>query len=106
MRLIFVPESNILYIPGQLGSASQSYANEDSNIVAYSINQQAPSPYRIKSSVLSLQIPGLNRFQTWASGVKFFRNMQETTTWKVIARSLFTIRTWSRRSIWGDRVGT
>lgn len=104
MRLTFALESNMLYIPGQWSFTSQIYANENSNIVAYSMNRQAPLPYRIKSSVLSFQIPGLNRFQTWASGIKFLQNMQQTTTWKVIAGSLFTIRTWSRRTIWGDRV--
>lgn len=35
---------------------------------------------------------------------KFFRVMRESETWRAIANVFFTVRTWSRMTIWGDRV--
>ena len=61
-----------------------------------------PSPYRLKSTVFHLQVPsfGIPRF----SDSKFLHNMKNSDTWRLLSKSYFTIRTWSRRTIWGDRV--
>ena len=71
-----------------------------SNLVAYTITRQSPSPYRLKSTSLRLQIPQLGLFPE----SKFLTTMRESDTWRLIARAYFAIRTWSRRTIWGDRV--
>ena len=62
-----------------------------------------PLPYRLKSSSLRFRIP-----QTGLSGfvpdTRFFKTMRESPTWQTIGKIFFNIRTWSRRTIWGDRV--
>ncbi|KAL9122183.1 MAG: hypothetical protein Q9187_001264 [Circinaria calcarea] len=35
---------------------------------------------------------------------KFFRVMRESYTWRALTKFIFTLRTWSRRTIWGDRL--
>jgi hypothetical protein len=36
--------------------------------------------------------------------IKFFQEIAKSTTWKTLAQLFFNIRTWARRSIWGDRL--
>ena len=74
----------------------------NSNIVAYTITQSPPLPYRFKSSVLRLQIPDLGLQRVFPNS-KFFRVMRESDTWMTLKKIVFTLRTWSRRTIWGDR---
>jgi len=75
-----------------------------SNVVAYTMGKNPPAPYRFKSSVLRLEVPGLSGLGRFLPETRFFRVMRETGTWKAITGILFTLRTWSRRTIWGDRV--
>lgn len=77
------------------------YIIHPSNVIAYSIMQHPPQPYRFKSSSLRFQIP--NPF-TWLPDTRFWRTMRETTVWKIVRDTAFTLRTWTRRTIWGDRV--
>ena len=72
-------------------------------MLAYSVTQHPPLPYRLKSSVLRLQVPKMS-LSKLIPNTKFFRVMRETPTWKALTNLLFTLRTWSRRTIWGDRL--
>lgn len=76
-------------------------SNADSNVLAYAISQTPPTPYRFKSTSLRLQIPSLTSL---FPNIKFFRVMRETPTYKAFANTLLTIRSLTRRTIWGDRV--
>ena len=60
-------------------------------------------PFRFKSSNFRLQVPDLG-FGSFVQNSKFFNNMSKTTTWRAIATTWYTLKTWMRRSIWGDRV--
>lgn len=84
--------------------AGETYIAHPSNVVAYTMSATPPLPYRFKSSNFRLQVPDLG-FGTLLQRVKFFRVMSETATWRALAGSSHTLRTWLRRSIWGDRVG-
>lgn len=81
--------------------SGEEYIVHPSNVIAYSIMQHAPQPYRFKSSNLRLQIP--NAF-SYLPDTRFFQVVRQSNVWRVVANTLFTIRTWARRSIWGDRV--
>ncbi|KAG9668500.1 hypothetical protein KCU99_g7748, partial [Aureobasidium melanogenum] len=81
--------------------SGEEYIVHPSNVIAYSIMQHAPQPYRFKSSNLRLQIP--NAF-SYLPDTRFFKVVRQSTVWRVLANTLFTIRTWARRSIWGDRM--
>jgi hypothetical protein len=91
--------------PGQIYQvtlkAGEEYVAHPSNVVAYTITQHPPLPYRLKSSSLRFQVPNLG-VSNFLSGIKFFRVMQQTDTWKGIGNLLFSFRTAARRTIWGD----
>jgi hypothetical protein len=74
-----------------------------SNVVAYTASATPPMPFRFKSSNFRLQVPDLG-FGSYVQDSKFFRNMSRTATWRAISTTWHTIKTWSRRTIWGDRV--
>jgi hypothetical protein len=78
-------------------------ADGSSNVVAYSITRYAPQPYRFKSTTLRFEVPGLGGIARLMPNTKFFRNMRETVTWKGVTNFFLTLRTWSRRTIFGDR---
>jgi hypothetical protein len=63
--------------------------------------QHAPQPFRFKSSSLRLQIPNP---LSWLPDTRFWRTMREAAVWRFLRETAFTLRTWTRRSIWGDRV--
>ncbi|KAF2101724.1 hypothetical protein NA57DRAFT_64429 [Rhizodiscina lignyota] len=81
--------------------ANEQYIAHPSNVLAYTINQIPPLPFRFKSTTLRLQIPDIS---SWLPDTRFFRVMRESTAWKSIAAFLFSLRTWTRRTIWGDRL--
>ncbi|KAL9624303.1 MAG: hypothetical protein Q9160_001550 [Pyrenula sp. 1 TL-2023] len=81
----------------------ERYIAHPSNVVAYSLSRTLPRPYRFKSSTLRFEIPKLDLNRLFPDS-KFFRTMQETATWKFLTSSLFHLRTWARRTIWGDRL--
>jgi uncharacterized protein (AIM24 family) len=93
--------------PGQIYQialkAGEQYVAHPGNVVAYTMTQNPPLPYRLKSSSLRFQVPNLG-FTSLMSNVKFFRVMKETATWKGVANVLFNLRTATRRTIWGDRL--
>jgi uncharacterized protein (AIM24 family) len=74
-----------------------------SNVVAYTASTTPPLPYRFKSSNFRLQVPDLG-FGSLVQNVKFFREMSKSATWRALATSYYTVKTWMRRTIYGDRV--
>ncbi|EMC95715.1 hypothetical protein BAUCODRAFT_148598 [Baudoinia panamericana UAMH 10762] len=79
----------------------EEYVVHPSNIVAYSIMQHAPQPYRFKASTLRLQIP--NPF-TWLPDTRFWQTVRKSAVWRYSRDAAFAVRTWARRTIWGDRL--
>ncbi|KAL2056409.1 hypothetical protein ABVK25_003432 [Lepraria finkii] len=79
----------------------ESYVVHPSNIVAYTVNPTPPLTYRLKS--FNLQIPnlGLSRL---LPDTGFIRAMRESWTWQTFTRFSSTVRTWARKTIWGDRL--
>jgi uncharacterized protein (AIM24 family) len=93
--------------PGQIYQitlkSGEEYVVHPGNVVAYTVTQHPPLPYRLKSSSLRLQVPNLG-FSYLIPDIKFFRIMRQTATWKGITQLLFNLRTAARRTIWGDRL--
>ncbi len=77
------------------------YVVHPGSVIAYSMMQNAPQPYRFKASSFRLQIPNPI---TWLPDTRFWRTMRESAVWTFLRNTVFTIRTWGRRTIWGDRV--
>lgn len=92
-------------------SSDESYIAHPANILAYSVSSttQAPQPYRFKSSQLNLQVPR-PKFTTFfprsssSSLSRFIANIQKSDTYLFLTNLTHRIRTWSRRTIWGDRL--
>ncbi|ETN42845.1 uncharacterized protein HMPREF1541_02003 [Cyphellophora europaea CBS 101466] len=82
----------------------ESYVAHPSNILAYALSStsNAPQPYRFKSSTLKFQIP--LSLGNWFPTPAFWRAAQESNTYKFLHNVLRRMRTWSRRTIWGDRL--
>lgn len=93
--------------PGQVYQITlkpgEEYVAHPGNVVAYTITQHPPLPYRLKSSSLRFQVPNFG-LSYLIPDIKFFRVMRETDTWKAITKLLFNLRTAARRTIWGDRL--
>lgn len=91
--------------PGQVYQVSlkagEEYVVHPGNVVAYTVTQHPPLPYRLKSSSLRFQVPDLG-LAKYLLDIKFFRVMAQTDTWKGIGKLLFNLRTAARRTIWGD----
>ncbi|KAI9892634.1 MAG: Altered inheritance of mitochondria protein 24, mitochondrial [Vezdaea aestivalis] len=88
----------------QLGlKEGETYVAHPSNIVAYIITTHPPLPYRFKTNILSLDIPNLG-ISKLLPDTRFFNAMRDSDTWKNLKSALFAFRTWSRRTIWGDRL--
>ncbi|KAK0317953.1 Altered inheritance of mitochondria protein 24, mitochondrial [Friedmanniomyces endolithicus] len=79
----------------------EEYVVHPSNVIAYSMMQHPPQPYRFKANVLRFQVPSLT---AWLPDTRFWRTMRESTLWTFIRNAGFTVRTWARRNIWGDRL--
>ena len=79
----------------------EEYTVHPAHVMAYSITSSAPQPYRFKSGRWTLQPPNP---LTWLPDAKFWHTMRQTATWRHASRLAFTLRTWARRTIWGDRV--
>lgn len=94
-----------LSAPGQVYQLSLSEGEEfvahPGSVVAYSVSRNPPQPFRFKSSSLRLQVPSLT---SWIPETEFMRNMRKTDTYKFLARVLYSLRTMTRRTIWGDRL--
>ncbi|EAW06912.1 AIM24 family protein [Aspergillus clavatus NRRL 1] len=93
---------------GQLYSvelkAGEQYIVHPSNVVAYTITSNPPRPYRFKSTSLKFQVPGLKSLPKLFQNSQFIRAMSDSNTWKTTMNVLHKLRTWSRMTIWGDRL--
>ncbi|OOG00476.1 hypothetical protein ASPCADRAFT_202339 [Aspergillus carbonarius ITEM 5010] len=93
---------------GQLYSvelkAGEQYVVHPSNVVAYTVSSNPPRPYRFKSTTLRFQVPGLKSLPAFIQGSKFIQDMSESNTWKTTMKIVHRFRTWSRMTIWGDRL--
>ncbi|KAL4977447.1 altered inheritance of mitochondria protein 24, mitochondrial [Aspergillus desertorum] len=93
---------------GQLYSvelkAGEQYIVHPSNVVAYTVSSNPPRPYRFKSTTLKFQVPGLKSLPTFLQNTQFIKAMSETDSWKTAMRIFHRLRTWSRMTIWGDRL--
>ncbi|KAL3429666.1 altered inheritance of mitochondria protein 24, mitochondrial [Aspergillus tetrazonus] len=93
---------------GQLYSVElkegEKYIVHPSNVVAYTVSSNPPRPYRFKSTSLKFQVPGLKSLPTFLQNTQFIKAMSETDSWKTAMRIFHTVRTWSRMTIWGDRL--
>ncbi|MCJ1411722.1 Altered inheritance of mitochondria protein 24, mitochondrial [Ptychographa xylographoides] len=81
----------------------EEYVAHPSNVVAYTLTQHPPLPYRLKSSSLRFEVPRIN-IGGIIPDTKLFQFMRGSGIWKFVTSFLFTLRTWSRRTIWGDRL--
>ncbi|KAK5064272.1 hypothetical protein LTR84_000105 [Exophiala bonariae] len=82
----------------------ESYVVHPSNVLAYTASSPTPppQPYRFKSTNVRFQIP--LQLGNFFPSSKFVETMKTSKTYKFIANSLLRIRTWSRRTLWGDRL--
>lgn len=82
----------------------ETYVVHPSNILAYSTSSPSPlpRPYRFKSTNVRFQIP--LQLGNFFPSSKFVETLKTSKTYKIIANSLLRVRTWSRRTIWGDRL--
>lgn len=71
------------------------------HVLAYSVGRNQPQPYRLASTTLRLTVPDLTG---WLPDIRFVRELRKSSTWKLLAGATFRLRTWSRRTIWGDRL--
>ncbi len=90
---------------------NETYLAHPSNILAYSISSSSttttppPQPYRLRSSALNLQIPRLPyNFLPLFPSSRLLTNLRNSDTYLFLSRLAHSIRTWSRRTIWGDRL--
>ncbi|WEW60630.1 Altered inheritance of mitochondria protein 24, mitochondrial [Emydomyces testavorans] len=83
--------------------AGEQYVAHPSNVVAYTIRSHWPRPFRFKSTSLRLQIPKIP-VNSLLIRSKFLRNLADSDTWKATMRVFHAVRTWARRTIWGDRL--
>ncbi|KAL2210798.1 hypothetical protein CC79DRAFT_533339 [Sarocladium strictum] len=94
-----------LSAPGQVYQLNlaegEEFVAHPGSVVAYAVSRNAPQPFRFKSSSLRLQIPSLT---SWFSEANFVKAMRETGAYKFLARVLYSLRTTTRRTIWGDRL--
>lgn len=81
--------------------ADEEYVAHPSNVIAYTMSQHPPLPYRFRSSTINLQIPSIT---SWLPETRFIQEARKTNAWKYAAQFFFTLRTWARRTIWGDRL--
>lgn len=85
-------------------SPGETYIAHPSNVLAYSLSSSnaPPTPYRFKSTSINLQVPVV--FGNFFPSSKFVQNIKKGETYKFLANVAYRIRTWSRRTIWGDRL--
>ncbi|KAI9036103.1 AIM24 family protein [Aspergillus affinis] len=82
----------------------EQYIVHPSNVVAYTMSSNPPRPYRFKSTTLKFQVPGLKSLPRLIQDSKFVRDVSGSKAWKTTMSYLHKLRTWSRMTIWGDRL--
>ncbi|KAK3953844.1 mitochondrial biogenesis AIM24-domain-containing protein [Pseudoneurospora amorphoporcata] len=101
--------------PGQIYELTLAEGEEltlhPSHVVAYSVTRKPPLPFRFRSTRLNLQLPAIPESVSHAAGrlvpakvSEFLANMRDTKLYTTLARILHSLRTATRRTIWGDRL--
>ncbi|KAI1264340.1 mitochondrial biogenesis AIM24-domain-containing protein [Xylariaceae sp. FL1019] len=94
-----------LSAPGHIYQISLAEGEEfiahPANVVAYTLTKNPPLPFRFKSSSIRFQVPSVT---AWLETTKLFQNMRQTGTYKFFSSLMYTLRTATRRTIWGDRL--
>lgn len=94
-----------LSAPGQIYqlhlSEGEEFVAHPGSVVAYSVTKQQPLPFRFKSASLRFQIPSLT---SWIPETEFMTKVRGSEAYKFLARVFYSLRTISRRTIWGDRL--
>ncbi|PSR85697.1 mitochondrial biogenesis AIM24-domain-containing protein [Coniella lustricola] len=97
-----------LAAPGQIYQVTLTPGEEmvvhPSHVVAYSVGKNVPVPFRFRSSAIRLSVPALPERFVPQVLAKFWRDTKQTAVYKFLARVLFSLRTITRRSIFGDRL--
>lgn len=97
-----------LAAPGQIYEVALAQDEElvvhPSHVVAYSVDKNAPVPFRFRSSGIRFAVPALPESLVPKGWAKFWKDMRDTSTYKFLARLLFSLRTTARRSVFGDRL--
>ncbi|KAH8701850.1 altered inheritance of mitochondria protein 24, mitochondrial [Talaromyces proteolyticus] len=83
--------------------AGERYIAHPSNVLAYTVSSNPPQPYRFKSTSLRFQVPGVH-FPEFLLKSRYLRDLTASDTWKASMKILHNVRTWARRTIWGDRL--
>ncbi|KAM5443365.1 Altered inheritance of mitochondria protein 24, mitochondrial [Microsporum ferrugineum] len=81
----------------------EQYIAHPSNVVAYTMMQTPPQPYRFKSTTIRFPVPNLGVGKRLFN-TNFILNLSKSDTWMAVMRIFHTFRTWTRRTIWGDRL--
>ena len=101
---VAIAARRILYCPSEVclsATRGVSGLRLFSHVVGYSMNRSPPLPYRLKSSSLRLQIPDIFAYIPES---RFMKTVRESTIWQMIGKTFFAMRTWTRATIFGDRV--
>lgn len=97
-----------LAAPGQIYEVKLADGEElvvhPSHVVAYSVDRNAPVPFRFRSSMIRLMVPSVPDSLVPKGLSKFWKDTKETGAYKFLAKLLFSLRTTARRSIFGDRL--
>jgi len=82
----------------------ENYIVHPSNVLAYTASSPSPAPqaFRFKSTNIRFQIP--LQLGNFFPSSRFVQTLKTSSTYKFAANALYSIRTWSRRTIWGDRL--
>ncbi|KAK7718036.1 Altered inheritance of mitochondria protein 24, mitochondrial [Botryosphaeria dothidea] len=99
--LALVGKGQIYQVHLKAGEEYVVHPRQVTNVLAYTMTANPPLPYRFKSTSLRFQVPSLTGL---FPNTKFFEDMRKTQAFKTLAQFLFTLRTWTRRTIWGDRL--
>ncbi|UKZ49619.1 hypothetical protein TrVGV298_003866 [Trichoderma virens] len=84
-----------------IGGSGEEFVAHPGSVVAYSVTKHQPLPFRFKSASLRFQIPSLT---SWIPETEFMKKARDSQVYKFLARVFYSLRTMTRRTIWGDRL--
>lgn len=94
-----------LSAPGQIYKLTlqegEEFVAHPGSVVAYSVSRNPPQPFRFKSSSLRIQVPSLTK---WIPESEFMKTIRNSAAYKFASRIFYSLRTTTRRTIWGDRL--
>ncbi|KAJ4326870.1 Altered inheritance of mitochondria protein 24, mitochondrial [Fusarium piperis] len=94
-----------LSAPGQIYELTlkegEEFVAHPGSVVAYTVGRHTPQPFRFKSNSLRIQVPSLSR---WIPEAEWVKTVRSSEAYKFLARAFYSLRTATRRTIWGDRL--